>query len=384
MSGISDFQILTAVILALFALVFGLLYFSVKNQKFCGWVALAYVAALVAYILASVRTPSTPMSLIFLSTAMFWIFSLAIAKGVYVRCNANFPNMVAGIVLVIAMAGLIWLGFVAPDITTRSMLVNAVAGLLLALALWPLWKAGKKVIDGALFGVIATVAATFVVRVVVVHYLLGLTLTEQGYAQSTYVWIFQLTNGIAALALAVVLLFAAGHDMVLHFHGQSNRDPLTGLLNRRGLQGLFKVGRVDDKGAIYVRSIILFDIDHFKQINDRYGHATGDTVLQKIAKTASGLCQEYGEVARTGGEEFAILTRWIPLETAQFLAQHICDSFRFIAHPGLDPNHKVTASFGLAVLTDGDSLDDAMDRADKALYHAKQNGRNQVALAKAA
>ena len=384
MSGISDFQILTAIILALFALVFGLLYFSVKNQKFSGWVALAYVAALVAYILASVRTPSTPMGLIFLSTAMFWIFSLAIAKAVYVRCNANFPIMVTGLLLAIATAGLIWLSFLAPDIITRSMLVNAVAGLLLASALWPLWKAGKKLIDGALFGVIATVAATFVVRVVVVHYLLGLALTEQGYAQSTYVWIFQLTNGIAALALAVVLLFAAGHDMVLHFHGQSNRDPLTGLLNRRGLQGLFKVGRVDDQDPKYVRSIILFDIDHFKQINDRFGHAVGDTVLQKIAKTASGLCQKYGEVARTGGEEFAILTRWIPIESAQFLAQHICDSFRFIAHSGLDPNQKVTASFGLAILTDDDTLEDAMGRADKALYHAKQNGRNQVALAKAA
>ena len=89
-------------------------------------------------------------------------------------------------------------------------------------------------------------------------------------------------------------------------------------------------------------------------------------------------------MARTGGEEFAILTRWIPIESAQFLAQHICDSFRFIAHPGLDPNQKVTASFGLAVLTEADSLEDAMGRADKALYHAKQNGRNQVALAKAA
>ena len=384
MSGNFDFQILTAIILALFALVFGLLYFSVKRQKFSGWVALAYVAALVAYILASLRTPSTPMSLIFLSTAMFWIFSFAIAKAIYARCNTSFPNIVTGILLAAGTASVMWLSYVEPDISTRTLLVNTVAALLLSLSLWPLWKAGDKLIDGALFGVIATVAITFVVRVVVVNFLLGQTLTEQSYAQSTYVWIFQLTNGIAALALAMVLMFAAGHDMVLHFHGQSNRDPLTGLLNRRGLQGLFKVGRVDDKGAIYVRSIILFDIDHFKQINDRYGHATGDTVLQKIAKTASGLCQEYGEVARTGGEEFAILTRWIPIESAQFLAQHICDSFRFIAHPGLDPNQKVTASFGLAVLTEADSLDDAMGRADKALYHAKQNGRNQVALAKAA
>lgn len=384
MSGYSDFHILTAIIMALFALVFGVLYFSVKSQKFSGWVAFAYLAALFAYLLDSLRTPSTAMTVIFLSTAMFWIFSLAIAKAVYVRCNATFPVIFAGLVFAAAMAGFIWLSFIVPDIATRSVLVNAIAGLFLCLSLLPLWKAGQRLIDGALFGVIATVAATFVIRVLVAHTLLGQTLTEQGYSQSTYVWIFQLTNGIAALALAMVLLFAAGHDMVLHFYGQSSRDPLTGLLNRRGLKGLFDKRSANEQGAILVRSIILFDIDHFKQVNDQFGHAAGDKVLQRVAKTAVGLCQEYGDVARTGGEEFAILTHWIPAETAQFLAQHICDSLRFVAHPELNSNQKVTASFGLAVLADIDSLDDAMARADKALYHAKRNGRNQVALARAA
>lgn len=384
MSGNSDFQILTGIILALFALVFAVLYFSVKHQKFSGWVALGYVAALVAYILASMRTPSTPMGLIFASTALFWIFSLAITKAIYVRCNAIFPIVATSLILVSATASVLWLSFVAPDISTRTLLVNAVAGLLLSLSLWPLWKAGKKLIDGALFGVIAIVAATFVIRVVIVNYVLGFALTEQGYAQSTYVWIFQLTNGIAALSLAMVLMFAAGHDMVLYFHRKSSRDPLTDLLNRRGLEGLFDGRQTRNDGVVYARSIILFDIDHFKQVNDRFGHAAGDKVLQRIAKTATTLCKEYGEVARTGGEEFAILTRWIPVETAQFLAQQICDSFRFIAHPELAANQKVTASFGLAILNDTDSLNDAMSRADKALYLAKRNGRNQVALAQAA
>ena len=370
--------------MALFALVFGILYFSVKNQKFSGWVGLAYTAALVAYIFASLRTPSTSMGMIFPSTLMFWIFSLAIAKAVYVRCNAKFPIIIAGLILAFGTASVMWLSFVAPDISTRTLLVNTVAALLLSLSLWPLWKTGKQLIDGALFGVIATVSTTFVIRVVSVNFLLGQALTEQGYTQSTYVWLFQLTNGIAALALAIVLLFAAGHDMVLHFHGQSSRDPLTGLLNRRGLKSLFKSGRVQKQGNIFVRSVILFDIDHFKKINDEFGHAAGDKVLQRVGKTALGLAKEYGDVARTGGEEFAILTHWIPVETAQFLAQNICDSLRFVAHPELGANQKVTASFGLAVLTDSDSLDDAMDRADKALYHAKRNGRNQVSLARAA
>jgi len=370
--------------MALFALVFGVIYFSVKRQKFSGWVAIAYIAAFIAYILASVRTPSTSMGLIFLSTAMFWIFCLAIAKAIYVRCNATFPIIATGLVLTIATAGFIWLSVVAPDISSRAVLVNVAAGFFLALSLWPLWVTGKKLIDGALFGVIATVAITFILRVVIINGLLGYVLTEQGYTQSTYVWIFQLTNGIAALSLAMVMLFAAGHDMVLHFHGQSSRDPLTDLLNRRGLQGQFNARRTRNQDVIYARSIILFDIDHFKKINDQFGHPAGDKVLQRIAKAAAGLAKEYGEVARTGGEEFAILTRWIPVEEAQLLAQNICDSLRFVAHPELAPNQKVTASFGVAILSDSDSLDDAMDRADKALYHAKHNGRNQVALAKAA
>tara|TARA_R110001606_G_scaffold5510_6_gene25203 strand:- start:178 stop:1332 length:1155 start_codon:yes stop_codon:yes gene_type:complete len=384
MSENSGFHIQTVVILAIFALVFWLIHFFNKRQPFSGWVAVAYSAALAAYIIDSTRSASTNIGFIFVSTGLFWIFSLAVAKAIYVRCEAAFPNVLVGLILSSAMTAFAVLTFVAPDISIRSVLVSVVAAILLSLALPPLWKAGEKVIDGVLFGVIATVAATFIVRIVIVYSLHGLTLTEQSYSQSEYAWIFHFTSGICALALAVVLLYAAGLDMVWHFHGQSNRDPLTGLLNRRGLKGSFNASADRRQKKVYVRAIILFDIDHFKRVNDQYGHAVGDKVLQRVAKTASGLCQEQGQVARTGGEEFAILTDWIPLETAQQLAQHICDSLRFIAHPELAPDHKVTASFGLAVLTDADSLHDAMDRADQALYHAKRNGRNQVALAEAA
>lgn len=384
MSENSGFHIQTVVILAIFALVFWLIHFFNKRQPFSGWVAVAYSAALAAYIIDSTRSASTNIGFIFVSTGLFWIFSLAVAKAIYVRCEAAFPNVLVGLILSSAMTAFAVLTFVAPDISIRSVLVSVVAAILLSLALPPLWKAGEKVIDGVLFGVIATVAATFIVRIVIVYSLHGLTLTEQSYSQSEYAWIFHFTSGICALALAVVLLYAAGLDMVWHFHGQSNRDPLTGLLNRRGLKGSFNASADRRQKKVYVRAIILFDIDHFKRVNDQYGHAVGDKVLQRVAKTASGLCQEQGQVARTGGEEFAILTDWIALETAQQLAQHICDSLRFIAHPELAPDHKVTASFGLAVLTDADSLHDAMDRADQALYHAKRNGRNQVALAEAA
>ncbi|VWX56830.1 GGDEF domain-containing protein [Sphingorhabdus sp. 109] len=384
MSENSGFHIQTVLILAIFALVFGLIHFFNKRQPFPGWVALAYSAALGAYIIDSTRHESTHVGFIFASTGLFWMFSLAIIKAIYVRCNAAFPSVLVGLILSSAITAFVVLTFVAPDISIRSVLVSVVAAILLALALPPLWKAGEKVIDGVLFGVIATVALIFVARIVVVYYLHGLSLTEQSYSQSEYAWIFHFTSGICALALAVVLLYAAGLDMVWHFHGQSNRDPLTGLLNRRGLKALFNASADQHPNGDLTRAVILFDIDHFKRVNDEYGHAAGDKVLQRVAKTASGLCQEQAEVARTGGEEFAILTGWIPFDSAQQLAQHICDSLRFVAHPELAADHKVTASFGLVALANGDSLNDAMDRADQALYQAKRNGRNQVALAQAA
>lgn len=384
MSGNSDFHILTAIILALFALVFGILHFSNRRNPFCGWVALAYAAALAGYLIDSTRTSATPIIWIMVSTIMFWLFSLAIAQAIYVRANIKFPAILATLIFASSVALFILLAFVQPDISLRSILVNVSAGVLLALALPPLWKSGRGAIDWVLFGVIALVAATFIARVIFVYFLLDDTLTEQSYSQSTYAWIFHFTSGVCGLGLALTLLFAAGLDMVLHYHAQSNLDPLTGLLNRRGLKTFFNSCPDERESATVARSLIIFDIDHFKQVNDRYGHAVGDKVLQRIAKTATGLCQEYGRVARTGGEEFAVLTHRIPIETAQFLAQHICDSLRFVAHPELDANHKVTASFGLALLTGADSLFDGMDRADKALYHAKRNGRNQVALSQAA
>lgn len=384
MSENPGFHIQTAIILALFALVFGILYFSNRRQLFSGWIAIGYAAAFIAYLIDSTRTSSTSIGFIFLSASCFWIFCLAIAKAIYIRCKAAFPNILAGLILASAISTFIALTFVAPDISARSVVVNVVAGLLLALSLPPLWKAGERLIDAALFGVIASVSATFILRVVVVYILLDHTLTEQSYSQSTYAWIFHFTSGICGLALGVMLLFAAGYDMVLHFQAQSNLDPLTGLLNRRGLKGLFNSRQAQNQGTIFARSIIIFDIDYFKKVNDRYGHAVGDEILKRIAKTTLDICQEYGQVARTGGEEFAILTNWMPVETAQFLAQQVCDSLWLVVHPELESNQKVTASFGLAVLTDADSLHDAMDRADKALYHAKDNGRNQVAMAQAA
>ena len=283
------FHIQTAVILAIFSLAFGILYFVNNRQSFSGWISAAYGCALVGYLIDSLRTPSTPVAFVFCSTALFWLFCLGVVKAIHIRRNEAFPKIKALLVFALGWACFSLLTWTATDITLRSIVVNVIAGMLLALALPPLWKGRRELVDGTLLYVIAAVAATFIIRVIIIYYLLGHTLTAAGYAGSTYAWMFHFSSAMCALALAVVLILAAGHDTVQHFHTKSNLDPMTGLLNRRGLENTFRARKIREQGVVYVRSIIMFDVDHFEQINDSYGHAVGDKDLQRIAKVTVDL-----------------------------------------------------------------------------------------------
>lgn len=122
-------------------------------------------------------------------------------------------------------------------------------------------------------------------------------------------------------------------------------------------------------------SIILVDIDHFKAVNDTYGHNTGDTVLQAFAEIMQATCRETDTVGRWGGEEFLIICPDTNREVALTLAETIRANIEANDFPGVG---QVTASLGVGLCRLDDSIDTVMERTDAALYQAKANGRNQV------
>ena len=157
-------------------------------------------------------------------------------------------------------------------------------------------------------------------------------------------------------------------------------DPLTGLLNRRAFYAM--VGRLPSPAARRGDRnwIVVFDIDHFKRVNDTHGHDAGDTVLCAFAATAVAAIGERGQLARLGGEEFALY-----LEGASaFMAQQLCERLRraVAMTPTVVRGRAiwVTVSGGIAPLAGGD-LDAAIRQADVALYQAKADGRNRLAVA---
>lgn len=151
------------------------------------------------------------------------------------------------------------------------------------------------------------------------------------------------------------------------------RDPLTGVLNRDGLAPVFQQQNQDKTPVLL--SLIFIDIDHFKNINDQYGHNVGDQVLLVFAQTLSANTRAHDLLARWGGEEFVLACPETDLENALVLAEKLRQCVEESDWPkGL----KVTASFGVAQQMKDESPTDFIARADRALYVAKAQGRNAV------
>lgn len=153
------------------------------------------------------------------------------------------------------------------------------------------------------------------------------------------------------------------------------RDPLTGALNRHGIQDIFE--QEDLVNGRQTLSIIFIDIDHFKKINDTYGHNIGDDVLVQFAKTIDNKTRDSDLLVRWGGEEFVLACINTDILFAEILAEKLRKELAASTWP---ENIKLTASFGVAQMRE-ESVTEFLERADAALYSAKTNGRNKVVVA---
>lgn len=161
-------------------------------------------------------------------------------------------------------------------------------------------------------------------------------------------------------------------------------DGLTGLYSRRHLESELPRMFEEARRLNTPLSVIMLDIDHFKNINDRYGHKTGDLVLAGVARVVRSMLRSYDAAFRYGGEEFCIVLPRTALQTARKVAERIRNT---VAHSVFrstkNESIPVTISCGVATLTETDETHTSLvERADEALYEAKRNGRNQTVCAK--
>ena len=162
------------------------------------------------------------------------------------------------------------------------------------------------------------------------------------------------------------------------YEKSSKEDPLTGCLNRAGFSSILLREQENlSKNGCPV-SFVMLDIDHFKEVNDTYGHSVGDEVLVNLTRLIRDKIRNTDALVRWGGEEFVILCGDTPIQNAQFLAEKLRVA---IEGATLIKQQQVTCSFGIAELIPGEDPKKLFERADKALYSAKEGGRNRVVSA---
>lgn len=162
-------------------------------------------------------------------------------------------------------------------------------------------------------------------------------------------------------------------------------DALTSLPNRRSFEAFLEKAVEESHSDYTPLCVIMADIDHFKRINDKFGHPTGDAVLKQFAHILSSSVRPTDMVARYGGEEFVLILKKTPMGNAVQVAERIRGNI--LVSKWIDPNSNVdigalTASFGIAEIVDNETAKGIVERADQRLYVAKNNGRNRVEICK--
>lgn len=189
-----------------------------------------------------------------------------------------------------------------------------------------------------------------------------------------------------AISLAVMIVVLMLTNLTINRYQRTlekmaTTDKLTGVANRQAFELIAERALRDAHRTRESLSVILIDIDHFKEINDRLGHLTGDAVIQAVAQAIQDMLRESDLVCRWGGEEFLVLLKSCDAASAQVLAEKFragVGALRF-SHGG--DSMGVTASFGIAQYNGSETMEQVFGRADQALYAAKRAGRDRVSLA---
>ncbi|HSV29167.1 MAG TPA: GGDEF domain-containing protein, partial [Candidatus Omnitrophota bacterium] len=287
----------------------------------------------------------------------------------------------AGTVVAVAMAPLAF-GHLAGSQAMQSLIgsleVATVTALIARELLWP--PSAGRVAQRATGGVYVLTVVFFLGRAVAIATSdrPEMVLLSDRYTSAALLWMLSL---VLATTLGMALM--TSERLQEELNHQASRDPLTGALNRRAFALLAQKALARCRRQGEALAVLVMDLDHFKQINDRHGHAAGDTYLCRFVAVAEQTLRAEDVVCRFGGEEFVALMPAASPAQALSAAERLRTAFADAVQS--DPTLPVaaTVSIGIGALDGDESIEDLLQRADEALYLAKHNGRNRCELAQA-
>ncbi|MCV3208230.1 GGDEF domain-containing protein [Mesorhizobium sp. YC-39] len=360
---------------------FLVLWLYQRHRPYLAALAAAYSLSAAGFLFQYFTLPFGLMPSKLTSNLCFTFASCCMCSAVVARYGRRVPFVGIGVLAGGGLAALCWFMFVQPDLTWRILVINFAFGglsLLVAAELRVVRNDGPT--EMILFVLSLLSGLNFFVRTLIVIIAHG---PFENYAElytSSYWTTALLSHALLSLLIALCLICAAGLDVMKALKTETHTDPLSGLLNRRGFEERATLVLQDCITAKLPIALVLADLDHFKALNDLYGHAAGDRVIADFAAKFRSAAGARGVAGRIGGEEFAVLLPLSDLAAARLFAEAVRTLHSAGSVDGLPSGTRVTASFGVAARTNHEGLELLMRRADEALYEAKRSGRDSVRL----
>lgn len=359
---------------------FAILWLNRRQDVYLLWLVGGYCGSAIGFLLQHFTLPiGLPLTKL-LSNASFVAAGTAIAVAILARYGRKVPWPALALLAAAGMSAWCWFMFVADSLNWRIYVINFTLGgvsLVVAAGLRPVCRNGT--VEMTLFVLSLLSGLNFFARTVLTLHAHGPFMTYDALYQSVYWNTSVLSHALLSLMIALCLFSAAALDVFKALKADALTDPLSRLLNRRGFEETAGVFVSPDRAGPPL-ALVLADLDHFKTVNDRYGHEAGDRVIADFANRIRHAAGPRGVVARLGGEEFVVLLPASDLSVARLFAENVRASLAGNRIDGLPIGAGITASFGVALRMDGETLGEMMRRADDALYMAKKSGRDSVRI----
>lgn len=362
----------------LFGLTFLILWSRQKHRRAILSFALSYACVGTGFLISHMTPGWTGLMNMLVLDSIYLAGAAFMIWGVCTRVDVD-PQLSKLIAMcVVGMGAILSVKAMGFSYNTSLMVVNTIIGGVMLFGCWMIrHNALKGGVESLVFWAIFVAASQFWLRS-------GGTLTMEtvqagtAYRDSTYWAVLNASVAICSIIVALSLIAACATDTIKEIRTVSNTDLLTGLRNRRAFDEEVHSALVKSARASVPVSLAIMDIDHFKLVNDTYGHQTGDRVIAQLGKLILEMPRESDLSGRLGGEEFAVLLWNADLAGARLFAEGLRSSFEAQRLDGMPRKKGCTISVGVAQWQKSEDFDDLYARADAALYRAKNAGRNRV------
>jgi diguanylate cyclase (GGDEF)-like protein len=319
----------------------------------------------------------------FLIFTTFAVSVACLSIGLALRYGDRIPFTAVGIGLAASVAVYLAIADLPRTSMTRIVAYQLPYAGLQFIGLYYLLKGRERtLLDSAVVAAVVLNIAQYLARPPMVILFGGNGATAQDYLSTNYAMASQTLMAIATIVIAFVLGIRMLADVLSKIQTRSQIDHLSGMLNREGFSRQVETALAGAGRSSVPMTLVLCDLDHFKAVNDTYGHQAGDLVISRFGRLLMASKRGSDLGGRIGGEEFCVLLVNCDAAGGRLFAEHLRSAFAGL-DLGLPPvaSH-CTASFGVTEIAAGEGFESAFRRADQALYEAKRDGRNCVRLSR--